>query len=143
MRLLLIAAHPAFRRALEQALQDEGHTVESAHGPEAGEARLRASRYDLVIMDLMRPGEHALAVLRRWRQGGHGTPVLGLIAPPHELAGLGRPDLGADEYLAVPFGVEELYRCVRGATCLPDPAPRVRLPGPRSMPGKARVPVAS
>ena len=111
MRLLLIAAPGTLGRALERALRDEGHDVDHVGSLDAGDACLRATRYDLVVIDLLRPEAQTLVGLGRWRQAGRSTPVLALVTP----GDAGGPNLGADDYLAVPFGVEDLYDHVRTA----------------------------
>lgn len=143
MRLLVIAAHTALRRALEQALRDDGHIVESLPELMAADDRQQVARHDLLIVDLLRPEQNVLSLLRRWRQMCRGTPILGLITPSPERAGSDRPDLGADDYLTVPFGVDDLYRRVRDAISPRDPASRVRPASYRAPTEKTRLPVAS
>ncbi len=76
-------------------------------------AALRASTFDLVVLDLGLPGVDGIEVLRRLRAGGGSTPVLILSArdaAPQRVLGL---DAGADDYLTKPFDLDELLARVR------------------------------
>jgi DNA-binding response OmpR family regulator len=76
--------------------------------------QLAASRFDLVVLDLMIPGISGLEVLRRMRAQGDHTPVLVLTARGAEddvVAGL---EAGADDYVTKPFGIRELVARAKG-----------------------------
>ena len=101
---------------LERTLEAEGNEVRSvADGPQAlVEIERRAP--DLVILDVSMPGMDGLAVCRRLRGKGVGTPILLLTARDaiaDRVAGL---DAGADDYLVKPFAPDELTARVRALT---------------------------
>jgi DNA-binding response OmpR family regulator len=108
MKVLLIEDEPRISDFVVAGLSERGFEVELCDNGNAGyEQGLRAA-HDLILLDLMLPGRDGLSVLRGLRTSGVGTPVI-LLTARNELGdrveGLG---LGADDYLAKPFYVEEL-----------------------------------
>ena len=113
MRVLLIEDHRPLVRALKQGLEEEGFAVDIAHDGEEGDHKARSADYDVVILDLMLPKEDGLSLLKRWRRDGLTTHVLVLTARDtieDKVRGL---DLGADDYMAKPFQLEELLARLR------------------------------
>ena len=114
--VLVVDDDAPVRRMLERTLGAEGNEVRSvADGPQAlVEIERRAP--DLVILDVSMPGMDGLAVCRRLRGKGVGTPILLLTARDaiaDRVAGL---DAGADDYLVKPFAPDELAARVRALT---------------------------
>ncbi len=108
MKILVVEDSPKLLRALEHGLTALGWAVDIAPDGESALARLRASEYDLIVLDLMLPRLDGLEVLRRLRASGCGTHVLILSARDaveDRVLGL---KLGADDYLTKPFAFEEL-----------------------------------
>jgi DNA-binding response OmpR family regulator len=113
MRVLLIEDHKPLVRALRQGLEEEGFAVDTAFDGEEGDFKARSAEYDAVILDLMLPKVDGLTLLQRWRRDGLKTHVLVLTALggiDDKVRGL---DLGADDYLAKPFELEELFARLR------------------------------
>jgi DNA-binding response OmpR family regulator len=113
MRVLLIEDHKPLVRALRQGLEEEGFAVDTATDGEEGDFKARSAEYDAVILDLMLPKVDGLTLLQRWRRDGLKTHVLVLTARggiDDKVRGL---DLGADDYLAKPFELEELFARLR------------------------------
>ena len=116
MRILLVEDEPAVAQAVRAALVKEGYAVD--HAPNSVEALEFASvyPYDLVILDVMLPGQSGLAVARALRSGSgpnSNAPILMLTAVgaiEDRVAGL---DSGADDYLVKPFAMVELLARVR------------------------------
>ena len=113
MHLLVIEDEKKLSRYICRALQNAGHTVEeTADGP--GGLQLALNRqYDAIVLDLSLPGCDGLDVLRKLRDEQHTVPILILSArgkPAERVEGL---DLGADDYLAKPFVMEELLARLR------------------------------
>ena len=93
---------------LRRAFREEGHAVEEAHDGEEALALALGQPYDAIVLDLNLPRRDGLSVLRQLRASGRATPVLILSArgqADDRIAGL---HLGADDYLAKPFSMEEL-----------------------------------
>ncbi|MER5637395.1 response regulator transcription factor [Kitasatospora sp. NPDC002227] len=112
-RLLVVDDEPALRDALESSLAFEGYEVLTAtDGYEALDA-VERERPDLVLLDIMMPRMDGLTAVRRMRSRGDTAPVLMLTARDavgDRVTGL---DVGADDYLAKPFELDELLARVR------------------------------
>jgi two-component system response regulator MprA len=112
-RVLVVDDEPALRDALESSLAFEGYEVITASdGLEALEV-IEAQRPDLVLLDIMMPRLDGLTAVRRLRGRGDNVPVLMLTARDavgDRVTGL---DVGADDYLAKPFELDELFARVR------------------------------
>lgn len=113
MKLLLIEDDTALHTALSRSLSRLGWQVEVCVDGRAALARWRASRPDVVLLDLTLPGRDGLAVLAQARDEGWSTPVLILTARGtvgDRVQGL---NAGADDYLPKPFDLDELEARVR------------------------------
>jgi two-component system response regulator QseB len=113
MRILLVEDDDLLGGGVRDALERSRYAVAWVSDGRQALAALRASAFDLVILDLGLPGVDGLEVLRNLRAGGGATPVLVLTArdtAPQRVAGL---DAGADDYLVKPFDVDELLARVR------------------------------
>ncbi|HEX3511363.1 MAG TPA: response regulator transcription factor [Solirubrobacteraceae bacterium] len=112
-RILVVDDEPAVRSALSRALSLERYTVARASDGEEALARLGATPYEAVILDVAMPRLDGIEVCRRLRASGDRTPVLMLTARGEiddRVAGL---DAGADDYLVKPFALRELLARVR------------------------------
>ena len=114
MRVLLVDDDSTLRRSLGIGLRAEGHDVLiAADGRTALEA-LREDRPDIVVLDLGLPDVPGMEVLRRLR-GWSTTPVVVLSARAESTEKVQALDLGADDYVTKPFGMEELFARIRAA----------------------------
>ncbi len=112
-RLLLVEDDDAIAVPLSRALEREGYDlVRVATGHDAVAAHA-GGRIDLMILDLGLPDVDGLEVCRRIRQVDDDVVVLMLTARGDELDRVVGLDLGADDYLAKPFGLAELLARVR------------------------------
>ena len=114
MRILVVEDDRKVARFVRQGLCEEGHAVEIAKdGPEALDFVFTEPAYDLIVLDVMLPGEDGFGVLKALRSRKLAVPVLMLTARDSiadKVAGL---DLGADDYLTKPFAFEEFLARVR------------------------------
>jgi two-component system, OmpR family, response regulator TctD len=113
MKLLLVEDDTALHTTLSRSLTRLGWQVEVCIDGRAALARWRASRPDVVLLDLTLPGRDGLAVLQQARDEGLTTPVLILTARGtvgDRVQGL---NAGADDYLPKPFDLDELEARVR------------------------------
>lgn len=113
MRILLVEDEPTLREQLSRALQQAGHTVETAGDGATAQYLGEVEAFDAAVLDLGLPVRDGLTVLRAWREQGRSMPVLILTARGawHEkVAGM---DAGADDYLSKPFHMEELMARLR------------------------------
>ncbi|HEY0201966.1 MAG TPA: response regulator [Burkholderiaceae bacterium] len=109
MRILLIEDEHDMAAWLMRALKQSGFVPDHAGDARTAEALLAlGAGYDAVVLDLGLPDKHGFSVLSALRDAGNATPVLILTAQgtlPDRVRGL---NLGADDFLAKPFAIEEL-----------------------------------
>lgn len=111
-RLLVVEDDPGIAGGLVRGLRGAGFTVELATDGTAGRERALAGAFDLVVLDLHLPGEDGLAVLAACRTR-IATPFLVLTARTSLDARLRSFELGAVDYVAKPFFLEELVMRIR------------------------------
>jgi DNA-binding response OmpR family regulator len=110
--IVLVEDDEDIRRLVRDLLAREGFAVEVADTAVAFDQVLARRRPDLVVLDLMLPGEDGLSICRRLRSRG-GVPILMLTAksdPVDRVVGL---EMGADDYVTKPFDPRELLARVR------------------------------
>jgi DNA-binding response OmpR family regulator len=110
--ILMVEDDPEIRRLVRDFLSQEGFTIELAGDGKAMDAVLQRLRPDLIILDLMLPGEDGLAICRRLRAQGT-IPILMLTAKSDEIDRVVGLEMGADDYLAKPFSSRELLARAR------------------------------
>ena len=113
MRILLVEDEPVAARMLAKGLREEAYAVDVAADGERALELASVNDYDLVILDVMLPGQDGFEVCRELRAAGSAVPVLmltALDAVDDRVAGL---DMGADDYLTKPFDFDELLARVR------------------------------
>ena len=116
MRLLIAEDDQVLADGLLRSLRSAGYAVDHvSHGLEADGA-LISQEFDLLILDLGLPQLHGLEVLRRLRERGSSVPVLILTAADSVEQRVQGLDLGADDYMAKPFSLQELEARVRALT---------------------------
>jgi len=111
-RLLVIDDEANLRHTLSYALRQEGYEVLTAADGDEGLALFRQAAPDLVILDVMLPGQDGFEVCRRLRRESD-VPVVMLTARDTELDKIVGLEIGADDYLAKPFSMRELIARVR------------------------------
>jgi DNA-binding response OmpR family regulator len=100
LRLLIVDDEDAFRLALESAMTDSGYVVESCDCGEAAINLLRASHFDVVILDYRMPGISGLNVLQWMHEQKMETPAIMLTAVGSETLAVEAMKLGAYDYFA-------------------------------------------
>ncbi|MET3432585.1 two-component system response regulator TctD [Herbaspirillum seropedicae] len=113
MRILLVEDHIELSRWLAKAMRDAHLTVECAHNGADADSLLLTQDYALVILDLTLPRMDGMEVLKRMRARGSRTPVLILTARGGLADRVSGLNMGADDYLAKPFELEELEARVK------------------------------
>ena len=111
-RLLVIDDEANLRHTVSYALRQEGYEVLTAPDGDEGLAVFRQAAPDLVILDVMLPGQDGFEVCRRLRRESD-VPVVMLTARDTELDKIVGLEIGADDYLAKPFSMRELIARVR------------------------------
>jgi len=113
MRILIVDDEQSLLDQLKRIFEGLRYMVETALDGEEAMDKLFEIPVDLIILDIMLPKQDGLSVLREIRKAGMTTPVLMLTAKGElgdRIKGL---DLGADDYLAKPFSLDELLARVR------------------------------
>jgi DNA-binding response OmpR family regulator len=95
-------------RLLGRLLRESGFAVDIAGNGEAALEHVRASSYDLIILDILLPDTDGLSVCRQIRNEGLPIPVLILSALSEITDRVRGLELGADDYLSKPFAIDEL-----------------------------------
>lgn len=113
MRVLLVEDNPQLLKALRQGLEEEGFAVDVATDGEEADVKCRSTSYDVIILDVMLPKVDGLTLLKGWRASGIATHVLMLTAKTTSSDKVLGLDTGADDYLAKPFDMDELFARVR------------------------------
>lgn len=113
MRILIADDDCSLLEQLQQILTSQRYIVETAMDGEKALDKLFDAPFDLIILDIMMPKVDGLTVLEEARKAGIDTPMLMLTAKGDVANRVRGLDLGADDYLAKPFSLDELLARVR------------------------------
>jgi two-component system, OmpR family, response regulator len=108
MRILIAEDDQVLADGLLRSLRNSGYAVDAVASGTEADAALATHEFDLIILDLGLPKLHGLEVLRKLRARGTTTPVLILTAADSVEQRVKGLDLGADDYMAKPFSLQEL-----------------------------------
>ncbi len=111
--LLVVDDDARLRALLQRFLSEQGFRVTAAADAAAARHALAGFAFDLVILDVMMPGENGLELVESLRREGQDVPVIMLTArgaPDDRIAGL---EAGVDDYLGKPFDPRELALRIR------------------------------
>jgi two-component system KDP operon response regulator KdpE len=122
-RVLVVDDEQSIRRAVGRALAARGYEVQLASDGEEALTAAAAFQPDLVVLDLNLPALDGLEVCRQLR-GWSPVPILVLSVREDEPDKVAALDLGADDYLTKPFGIDELMARVRALLRRAQGAPR-------------------
>lgn len=115
LRILVVDDEPPIRRFLRTSLSAQGYQVLEADGGEAAIAMLKRNAVDVLILDLGLPGMDGFEVIKQLRDTGSAIPIVVLSVRTDEAGKVKALDLGADDYVSKPFGMDELLARVRAA----------------------------
>jgi two-component system phosphate regulon response regulator OmpR len=121
--ILVVDDDARLRALLQRFLTEQGFRVSTAENAAAARAALADMAFDLLVLDVMMPGETGLALTSALRAEGQEVPILMLTArgaPDDRIAGL---EQGVDDYLAKPFDPRELALRIRTILRRAAPAP--------------------
>jgi two-component system phosphate regulon response regulator OmpR len=127
-RILVVDDDQRLRDLLTRYLGEQKFEVRAVADAPAMDRLLARERFDLMVLDLMLPGEDGLAICRRLRAGGGAPAIIMLTAKGDEVDRIVGLEMGADDYLPKPFNPRELVarigavlrRKPRGAPGAPD-----------------------
>ena len=114
VKILVVDDEPPIRKLLRTGLSTQGYEVLDAPNGKAA-LELLARKPDLVILDLGLPDIDGLELLRRIRHLQSSLPIVVLSSRGDEAGKVAALDLGADDYVTKPFGMDELLARMRAA----------------------------
>ena len=114
-RVLVIDDEPPIRKLLRTGLGTQGYEIVEAPNARAALEELARAEPDLIILDLGLPDLSGHELLRRIREAHEAVPVLVLSSRDDERGKVEALDLGADDYVTKPFGMNELLARMRTA----------------------------
>lgn len=112
-RVLVVDDEPAIRRFLRTSLSSQGYLVTECEDGRSALESLRKSPVDVLVLDLTLPDIDGFEVIRQLRERGSALPIIVLSSRTDEGGKVRALDLGADDYVTKPFGVEELLARIR------------------------------
>ncbi len=115
LRVLIVDDEPPIRRFLRTSLSAQGYDIVEAEDGVKALDEVRRMSPDVLVLDLGLPGMDGLEVIRRLRGGGATLPIIVLSSRADEAGKVEALDLGADDYVTKPFGVDELLARIRAA----------------------------
>jgi two-component system phosphate regulon response regulator OmpR len=107
-KILVVDDDPRLRKLLTRYLSDEGFDVDTATGAAEMDRQMGLGHYDLIILDVMMPGESGFAVCQRLRGSANPISVIMLTAKGDDVDRIVGLELGADDYVSKPFNPREL-----------------------------------
>jgi two-component system, OmpR family, phosphate regulon response regulator OmpR len=107
-RILVVDDDLRLRDLLQRYLTEQGFTVHTVSDAAGMDKMMSRERFDLLVLDLMLPGEDGLSVCRRLRGSKNSVPIIMLTAKGEEVDRIVGLEMGADDYLPKPFNPREL-----------------------------------
>jgi DNA-binding response OmpR family regulator len=108
MKILIVEDDHKIASFVQKGLKEQGYVIDVCHDGDEGHDLASSETYDVILLDIMLPGRDGLSILRSLREQKNTVPVILLTARSgldERVEGL---NLGADDYLAKPFFMEEL-----------------------------------
>ncbi len=115
LRILIVDDEPPIRRFLRTSLTAQGYDVLEAEDGQTALDLMRRNAVGLIVLDLGLPGMDGFEVIRRVRESGSAVPIVVLSVRADEAGKVQALDLGADDYVSKPFGMDELLARIRAA----------------------------
>jgi two-component system, OmpR family, response regulator len=125
LHILVVDDHRDIREPLAAYLRKHGICVSQAADAKAARASLAKNAIDLIVLDIMMPGEDGLSLCRHIREV-YDTPVILLTAKTDQTDRIVGLEIGADDYVAKPFNPRELLARVRNVLRRANSRPRKR-----------------
>ncbi|MFZ4528604.1 MAG: two-component system response regulator OmpR [Undibacterium curvum] len=133
-KILVVDDDLRLRELLRRYLTEQGFYVVGAENAQVMNKLWMRERYDMLVLDLMLPGEDGPAICRRLRGGGDQTPIIMLTAKGEEVDRIIGLEMGADDYLPKPFNPRELVARINAVLRrkVPDELPGAPSDGPQT-----------
>ena len=107
-KILMVDDDVRMRELLQRYLTEQGFSIKTVADSTEMDAVLAQEHIDLLVLDLMLPGEDGLAICRRLRSNRNAMPIIMLTARGDEVDRIIGLEMGADDYLPKPFNPREL-----------------------------------
>ncbi len=111
--ILVVDDHQEMRNLIGQLLEKDGYRVSTASDGKEMRRALSERRVDLIVLDLMLPGDDGLTLCRNLRAGSSSVPVIMLTAKGDDVDRILGLEMGADDYVAKPFSGRELVARIK------------------------------
>ena len=134
--ILVVDDDQRLRDLLNRYLGEQGFGVQAVPSAPAMDKVMSKEDVDMIILDLMLPGEDGMSVCRRLRASGRRTPIIMLTAKGDEADRIAGLDVGADDYLPKPFNPRELVARIKAVLRRQTP-----VASPPGAPDDSRKPV--
>lgn len=115
LRVLIVDDEPPIRRFLRTSLASQKYLIEEAVDGQSALDIAKKMPLDLIVLDLGLPGMDGFEVIHNLRETGFDVPIVVLSSRTDEAGKVRALDLGADDYVTKPFGVDELLARIRAA----------------------------
>ncbi|HEY0905670.1 MAG TPA: two-component system response regulator OmpR [Methylophilus sp.] len=126
-KILMVDDDLRMRELLQRYLTDQGFFIKSVSDGKEMDKVLETEQFDLLVLDLMLPGEDGLAICRRLRGASVNTPIIMLTARGDEVDRIVGLEMGADDYLPKPFNPRELLARINAVLRRHDSTPKSAL----------------
>ncbi len=114
MNILIVEDNKHMVRLMQTGLKEQGVVSDAVHDSHEALARIESFDYDLIILDIMLPGDmNGFDVCRKLRKHGIETPIIMVTARESIQDRITGLDAGADDYLPKPFSLDELMARIR------------------------------
>ena len=123
--VLVVDDDRRLRELLSRYLNEQGFSVQVAQDADTMRARMSQAAFDLLVLDLMLPGEDGLSICRGLRAAGDPVPIVMLTARGDEIDRIIGLEMGADDYLPKPFNPRELLARINAILRRKMPATQV------------------
>jgi len=115
IKILVVDDEQPIRKLLRVGLATQGYDIIDAPSARVALEEMAGGAPDLVVLDLGLPDMPGQELLKRWREAGNTVPIVILSSRTDEAGIVEALDLGADDYVTKPFGVNELIARIRVA----------------------------
>jgi two-component system phosphate regulon response regulator OmpR len=140
-KILVVDDDQRLRDLLNRYLGEQGFGVHAVASAPAMDMVMGKEAVDMIILDLMLPGEDGMSVCRRLRAAGRRTPIIMLTAKGDEADRIAGLDVGADDYLPKPFNPRELVARIKAVLRRQTPVAASPVASPPGAPDDSRKPV--
>lgn len=112
-KILVVDDDARLRTLLQRYLEEQGYVVKAVADASQMDKALSREIYNLMVLDLMLPGEDGLSICRRLRDAGNRIPIIMLTAKGDDNDRISGLEAGADDYLPKPFNPRELMARIK------------------------------